>query len=190
MQHFVDGFVAQCIRHDLPAELILVEWNPPRDRAPLIEELRWPTTLGPCSIRLITVPAELHSTLEHSEKLPLFQMIAKNVGIRRARGKFVLATNIDILFSDEIFSFLKTKLQENALYRADRWDIPHDVPSDVPFDQVLQFCWEQAFRINTNGYTATKNKGRWPAGELQLARMSPRQRYLRRSFQQTSMLVC
>ena len=29
-------------------------------------------------------------------------MIAKNVGIRRARGEFVLATNIDILFSSEL----------------------------------------------------------------------------------------
>ena len=29
MQHFVDGFVEQCKRHQLSAELILVEWNPP-----------------------------------------------------------------------------------------------------------------------------------------------------------------
>src|SRR5688500_10937699 len=42
MQHFVDGLAAQCARHGLRAELILVEWNPPADRVPLAEELRWP----------------------------------------------------------------------------------------------------------------------------------------------------
>ncbi len=26
MQHFVDGFIAQCRKHQLSAELILVEW--------------------------------------------------------------------------------------------------------------------------------------------------------------------
>ena len=33
-------------------------------------------------------------------------MIAKNAGIRRARGQFVLATNIDIIFSNELVGFL------------------------------------------------------------------------------------
>ncbi len=33
-------------------------------------------------------------------------MIAKNVGIRRARGAFILCTNIDILFSDALFRLL------------------------------------------------------------------------------------
>jgi len=33
-------------------------------------------------------------------------MIAKNVGIRRARGRFVLCTNVDLLFSDKMVRFL------------------------------------------------------------------------------------
>ena len=52
MQHFIDGFVAQCCRHSLSAELILVEWNPPLDRPRLKEVLRWPADLGPLSIRM------------------------------------------------------------------------------------------------------------------------------------------
>ena len=46
------------------------------------------------------------SELKASERLPLFQMIGKNVGIRRSRAPFVLATNVDIIFSDALFSFL------------------------------------------------------------------------------------
>ena len=68
--------------------------NPPADKPPLVEALQWPADLGPCVVRVITVPHEIHARMAHSDALPLFQMIAKNVGIRRARGKFVLATNI------------------------------------------------------------------------------------------------
>jgi hypothetical protein len=98
MQIFVNGLVEQCDRHKLHAELILVEWNPPADREKLIEVLKYPKGEGYCSIRIIEVPPQLHSRFQYSDRLPLFQMIAKNVGIRRAKGQFVLATNIDIIF--------------------------------------------------------------------------------------------
>jgi hypothetical protein len=162
MQHFVDGFVEQCKRHGLRAELILVEWNPPADRVPLIEELRWPQDPGPCEIRIVTVPREMHAQLPHGDQLPLFQMIAKNVGVRRARGKFVLATNIDILFSDEAIVYMRDRLEPGCLYRADRLDVPTEVPTGVPFDEVLRFCREKAFRNHTHGFTLVREEsGRW-----------------------------
>ena len=113
MQYFLDGFIAQCKKHNLNAELILVEWNPPENKLSLSKSLIYPKELGPCEIRIIRVPRELHLQFEHSEQLPLFQMIAKNVGIRRARGKFVLATNIDILFTDALIRDLRDKLNPN-----------------------------------------------------------------------------
>ena len=156
MQHFVDGFVAQCKRHSLRAELILVEWNPPADRRPLAEELSWPADLGPCEIRIVTVPREMHAKLDYADKLPLFQMIAKNVGIRRARGRFVLATNIDILFSDEVVRLMRERLEPGRLYRADRLDVPTHVPDGVGFEEVLAFCRRETFRINATGFTLVK----------------------------------
>jgi len=53
--------------------------------------------------------------IAHGDKLPLFQMIAKNVGIRRARGRFVLVTNIDILFSDAVIQFMRDELRPGCL---------------------------------------------------------------------------
>ena len=161
MQHFVDGFVAQCKRHNLRAELIMVEWNPPADRRPLAEELAWPADSGPCEIRIVTVPREMHAKLAYADKLPLFQMIAKNVGIRRARGKFVLATNIDILFSDEVIRQMRDGLQPGRLYRVDRADVPTHVPVGGVFDGVLEFCRTEEFRLNANGATLIKRNGRW-----------------------------
>ena len=122
MQLFVRGLAEQAERFRLPVELILVEWNPPSDRPPLIEALEWqPAEYFQPSV--ITVPPEVHRTFPHADGLPLFQMIGKNVGIRRAQAPFVLATNIDILFSDELFAFLTTGLKPNSMYRVDRDDI-------------------------------------------------------------------
>src|ERR1017187_4576924 len=89
MQVFVDAWINQAKRHRLPSELILVEWNPPADRERLVTALRWPTEMGPCQVRIIEVPAEVHSQYRYATVLPLYQMIAKNVGIRRARGQFI-----------------------------------------------------------------------------------------------------
>lgn len=161
MQHFADGFVAQCRRHALRAELILVEWNPPADRRPLADELIWPQDCGLCDIRIITVPRELHDRLPYGDKLPLFQMIAKNVGIRRARGRFVLATNIDILFSDGAMRFMRERLREGHLYRTDRLDVPTEVPSSADFSDVLEFCRHEAFRVHATGFTQVLRDGRW-----------------------------
>lgn len=160
-QHFIDGLVAQCKRHALRAELILVEWNPPPERAPLIEELRWPADAGPCSFRIITVPPEAHRTIQHADKLRLFQMLAKNAGIRRARGKFVLATNIDILFSDDAVRYLRDRLRPGCVYLADRADVPADLPSDGDFRSVLRFCEDRAFRINAGGLIIERAAGAW-----------------------------
>ncbi|MDF1667891.1 MAG: hypothetical protein P1V97_39505, partial [Planctomycetota bacterium] len=46
MQIFVTAFISQCQLHQLNAELLLVEWNPPEGRASLAEELEWPEDLG------------------------------------------------------------------------------------------------------------------------------------------------
>ena len=81
----------------------------PPDRAPLAEVIRWNHQNPWVDCRVITVPYERHVFIRFSCVLPLFQMIAKNVGIRRARGKFILATNIDILFSDELMALLRRR---------------------------------------------------------------------------------
>ena len=148
-QHFVDGFITQCLRHRLAAELILVEWNPPSDRPPLEESLQWPAEFGPASVRIVTVPPEVHAEYPHSADLPLFQMVGKNVGIRRARGQYVLATNIDILFDDELVRYMRNKLEPGTMLRVDRYDVPSDLPKGVPFEQVLADCAKRFFHVNT-----------------------------------------
>ena len=148
MQAFVNGWIAQSKRRRLASELIFVEWNPPEDRPRLADALEWPKDLGPCQVRIIQVPPDLHRRYAHAEALPLYQMMAKNAGIRRARGRFVLATNIDIIFSDEVVGFLaERKLEPRRMYRIDRHDVMPDVPVDG-IDEQLAYCRTHLIRIN------------------------------------------
>jgi hypothetical protein len=149
MQIFVSGWIEQARRYGIASELIIVEWNPPADRPRLIEALGWPDDLGPCQVRIIEVPPELHAKYPHGAALPLYQMIAKNAGIRRARGQFVLATNIDILFSDELAEYLATRrLERGRMYRIDRHDAMSEVPVDVPVQSQLAWCGAHLIRVN------------------------------------------
>jgi hypothetical protein len=67
-------------------------------------------------------------------------MIAKNVGIRRARSPFVLCTNVDLLFSDKLIEFIASKqLKENHFYRANRCDIPSSISESMSVEEQLTF---------------------------------------------------
>jgi hypothetical protein len=159
-QIFICALLEQCRRADLPAELIVVEWNPPSDRPPLKEAYHWPTQNSPCQVRIIQVPAEIHQRYEYASGLPLFQMIAKNVGIRRSRAPYILATNIDLIFSTELMQFLARKeLRDEWMYRIDRYDISPDIPLEASLDEQLTFCAENVVRINTrNGSYNTQTR--------------------------------
>jgi hypothetical protein len=149
MQAFVNGWLNQARRYNIPSELIIVEWNPPADRPRLAEALRWPEDCGPCAVRIIEVPPELHQRYPHGAALPLYQMIGKNAGIRRARGKFVMATNIDILFSTELAEFFtRQELDPARMYRMDRYDVMADVPVDEEPEKQLAYCRTHVIRIH------------------------------------------
>ena len=162
MQIFVTGFLEQARRHNLPSELIIVEWNPPAGRPRLVDTLLWDGADGPCRVRIIEVPPAVHRRYPHADRLPLFQMIAKNVGIRRARGRFVLCTNIDLLFSDALMALCASgRLDPRYMYRVDRLDVPADVPVGVPVAEQLEFCCENVLRVNTRW--GTFERGQIPA---------------------------
>ena len=167
MQVFVTGWVEQARRYQIPSELIIVEWNPLPDRPRLIDVLEWPANPGPCEVRFIEVPPELHARYPHGDALPLYQMIGKNVGIRRARGQFVLATNIDILFSDELAEYLAAQvLQRGRMYRIDRHDAMSDVPPDVGVAEQLAYCGTHLIRVNRREGSFTVKPDGSPALEV------------------------
>ena len=148
-QIFINNFARQCEKYCLPAELIIVDWNPVSDRPGLAAVLDLPSDTTHFQSRVVTVPSSLHRRLKYAEKLPLFQMIAKNVGIRRAQGQFILATNIDIIFSNELIQFIaKQKLDTQKQYRVDRYDIHNGLSKDLTLNETLEYAWSNPIRTN------------------------------------------
>jgi len=139
----MNGLIAQTNRHQLPCELIFVDWNPPTDRPLLHEVLPKPQTGDYLKVKYIIVPPELHNQLRYSEKMNLYQMIAKNVGIRRALADYILCTNIDLLFSNELFDWLSKKnITKGYFYRANRCDVPSSVNENDDVQDQIKFCSE------------------------------------------------
>lgn len=167
---FVRVLAEQCDRLECSMELVIVEWNPPADRAPIVEELTWPDT--DMSIRVITVSKEIHDEVNRSE-LPFLQMLAKNAGLRRTRADFPIMTCIDCLYHDGIVEWLADAVIDPAYYyRAPRHDIRSGAVPRIAGEELMQFCkaseWRWHRRVphadvfaNASGDFTMASKGAW-----------------------------
>jgi hypothetical protein len=143
MQSSVDSIALYAERHEVDLEVILVEWNPPPDESRLTEALSFPDASQYLTFRILTVPAEIHHSLENSEELPLFEYVAKNVGIRRSNGEFVLSTNPDNIFAEALFEYFSDPgLDPEAYYRIDRYNLDVLVDLEDTPDEWEQFALE------------------------------------------------
>jgi hypothetical protein len=119
-QFFINRWINHVKKYNLNCELIIVDWN---SKVPLRKILKSSLLKNNQIVKIIEVPNQIHKKFHNSKKLDFFQMIAKNVGARRANGKFLIFTNIDIVFSEKFFYYLKNNINKNeTIYRADRHD--------------------------------------------------------------------
>lgn len=110
---------------EINSEIIFVNYNPLP--LPEIEKfIDWPKSGKFVKIKVITVPENIHiDFMERNDvnKVPLLEYPAKNVGIRRAIGEFILCINPDILLPKSILKFISSKtMSKHAYYRANRLD--------------------------------------------------------------------
>src|SRR5579872_7097723 len=85
----------------IDAEIIIVDWNPPPDRAYLSAVLDLPSSLRHVSIRSVVVSPEHHQAFAGAAERGIHAGEAANVGIRRARGRFVTPKASDTFFSPQ-----------------------------------------------------------------------------------------
>lgn len=148
-QKHIDALIELANRSDLHAEIVIVEWNPRQDRAPFRESLRWPDDLGSVCLRFFEVPAEIHHRLPNADRIPIFEYIAKNAGLRRSRGRFLLATNPDLFFSPALVRWLaRASLSRGTFYRVDRRDLSEDIPTDWSLARQLRFCGRHVAQVH------------------------------------------
>ncbi|CAN5884517.1 hypothetical protein BH11PSE3_BH11PSE3_03850 [soil metagenome] len=116
--------VRQLQRASVPAELILVEWNPPTGQ-PLIIDSLGPFPEGGCvQVRGIVVGKDHHDGFLGCQEWGMNPAAAANVGLRRARGTFISPKAADTYLSDEVIAVLaRQDLSDDAMYRCDRLDV-------------------------------------------------------------------
>jgi hypothetical protein len=150
-QRHLDALIELAKRNHLHAEIVIVEWNPRPDRAPFRESLRWPDDLGHVCLRFLEVPAEIHQRLPNADRIPIFEYIAKNAGLRRSRGRFLLATNPDLFFSPALMQWLaRAPLSRGTFYRVDRQDLSEDIPADLSLARRVQFCARHVAQVHAS----------------------------------------
>lgn len=100
-------------------------------------------------IQFIIVPPEVHQKLltdvmnTSSNKAPILEYVAKNVGIQRSQGKFVLTTTVENLLSDELFELIAARQFNTAVvYRSLRIDEKEGTFTNSKFEDVIQILNE------------------------------------------------
>jgi len=107
-------------RH-LADEVIFVEWNPPPGRELLSRGLARRFEF----VRAYVVPPEIHAAVCHNPNVNLLEYHAKNVGVRRARTRWIVTTNADAAFSpDSVRALLSEPLADDVVWTTQRADIP------------------------------------------------------------------
>lgn len=124
-------FRALAFNHDALAtagvshEFVFVEWRPVPDKPYLATVLQrqFPSLAGGALVSYV-VDVRYHEAYSLNPKLQFQEFIAKNVGIRHARGRFTLTTNTDIYFGRELISRLaRREFEPEVLYRTERIDL-------------------------------------------------------------------
>jgi hypothetical protein len=171
-------------RERVRAEVILVEWSPLPDRPPLAEILRPPSSGGSLPVRIVTVPAETAaSRFERADEILIWASTAKNVGARRARAPFVLATDPDVLFTPALFRAIgRRTLDKSSFYRVNRYDV-EGVSLEASARAQLARCKSSIVRVNLLGGSLRFDG---PTGGVQIARAKRSYLARRRSTQPRS----
>lgn len=136
------------------SEIILVDYNTPKDKPNLYKLLPIDKPLKYVKVRHLIVPPEIHDSFKDSKKIPMNNMLARNIGIRRSSGEYILSTGIDIIFSEEIVEKFKN-LKPNKIYRANRYDVNRCILDVIDIDhfdiqKVLNLCEKNIIDVHFN----------------------------------------
>ncbi len=107
-------------------EIVFVNWNPIENEPSILDLIGFPKNAKYVQIRIITVPSKLHESFVNSKvrrTVPIFEFLAKNVGVKRAKGEFILCLNADVLLHPKIVESIASRtLSIECYYRANRLD--------------------------------------------------------------------
>jgi hypothetical protein len=119
-------------------EYLWVEWNPVPGKPLLAAEI----LAALPDARAIVVEPDVHDAYCENPNMPIMEFIAKNVGIRRAAGDWVLTTNADIVFGRDVIAAVANlaDVSQTVIYRAVRHDLDKGVRPEEAEDRRHWVC--------------------------------------------------
>ena len=113
-------------------EIVFVEWAPPSGAALIRDQIfEAIPELDSSVCSWYVVDPRYQEEFSLNPRLEYLEFPAKNVGVRRARGRFVVTSNCDVYLGRRILDVLeRDALEPRVLYRAPRHDLT--LPSERP----------------------------------------------------------
>ncbi|KAI8976164.1 hypothetical protein BDB01DRAFT_803495 [Pilobolus umbonatus] len=130
LQNFIDSTFLLAEKSRQKIEILFIEWNPPEKRRRLIDAFRY--RYSPyLTYRIITIPPSLHAIVKNRGNSPLHEFEGKNVGIRFARGEFVVCTNQDDIWSHNFINAVQSKVfKKDVIYI--QHQAAHNIHDNLP----------------------------------------------------------
>lgn len=126
-------------------ELVIIDWNSDNQKVQ-IEDLY--NFEGIKNYKIKKYDNDYHNSVSDNSKIPFFEYIAKNEGIKYASSKYIITCTQDIIFSKKILDYLYyTELNTNSFYRVDRIDLNTD----------YKFKYNENFFINESLFNKYKS---------------------------------
>ncbi|KAI8328901.1 hypothetical protein BC941DRAFT_363371 [Chlamydoabsidia padenii] len=130
LQNFIDSAYLLAENTKEQMELLVVEWNPPGDRRRVIDTFRFRRS-DYLTYRIITVPKKIHDALPNVGNAPLHEFEGKNVGMRFARGEFIVCTNQDDIWSHNFHNAIQSHAFEKGVIYLQHQDA-HNIHDPLP----------------------------------------------------------
>jgi len=178
LQNCITWTHLQLTNFQIYSEIIFVNYNPLPDQ-PIENFIEWPLKNKFVSIRIVTVDHNTHIDFVKNNKIknvPVLEYFAKNIGIRRTKGEYILVINPDVLIDPKIFSELHL-VSKSYYYRADRIDFSDSWNSDLkPLNIKRVFLKGHSYKMNKIGqlkYLRFKNKiiNAWKKNTLKIEQL-------------------
>jgi hypothetical protein len=151
----------------IDVEFLFVEWNPLQDKELLSTKLA--QQFKDYDFKAYVIQPDIHDKVVGKYAYMTFlEFFAKNVGIKRASGDYILCSNADIFLSEKVMSNFVNNLSERTIFRAQRFDIDFDKLTALTEDEYRsaivrphEFPLHDKIYVDASGDFTLAHKNLW-----------------------------